>query len=118
MASGPVGWSYPLKATLSNPFPGGITPPFGRNQGLNRCARELATKRPSGNNPPPYVQQWNLDIQRQFPGNTLIDIAYAGSKGTHLPMHDQTLDQLPAAVFAPDRTERRESDSIPDDVGE
>ncbi len=46
------------------------------------------------NNPAPYVQQWNLDIQRQFRGNLLVDIAYAGSKGTHLPMHDQTIDQL------------------------
>lgn len=81
------------KATLSNPFQGGITPPFGRNQGLidvQGNGNEAAV----GNTPPPYVQQWNLDIQRQFPGNTLVDIAYAGSKGTHLPMHDQTLNQL------------------------
>jgi hypothetical protein len=26
-------------------------------------------------NPAPYVQQWNLDIQRQFPGNLLVDVA-------------------------------------------
>ena len=81
------------KATLSNPFPGGITPPFGRNQALIDVQGN-GNEAPIGNNPPPYVQQWNLDIQRQFPGNTLIDIAYAGSKGTHLPMHDQTLNQL------------------------
>ncbi len=49
---------------------------------------------PVNGNPAPYVQQWNFDIQRQFPGNLLFDIAYAGSKGTHLPMHDQTLNQL------------------------
>jgi hypothetical protein len=48
----------------------------------------------STNNPAPYVQQWNLDIQRQFRGDVLLDIAYAGSKGTHLPMHDQTINQL------------------------
>lgn len=82
---------------ISNPFPaslGGIIPPFGRNQALidvqgngNGAAR--------GNEQAPYVQQWNLDIQRQFPGAFLIDIAYAGSKGTHLPMHSQDLDQLP-----------------------
>jgi hypothetical protein len=42
----------------------------------------------------PYVQQWNFDIQRQLPGSALFDIAYAGSKGTHLPMHNQDLDQL------------------------
>jgi len=82
------------KATLSNPFPGsGITPPFGRNQ-------ELIDVQGNGNSAPvpgtkaPYAQQWNLNIQRQFPGNFLVDVAYAGAKGTHLPMHSQDLDQL------------------------
>jgi Carboxypeptidase regulatory-like domain len=84
------------KFPFSNPFPasvGGITPPFGRNQSLidiQGNGNEAATT----NNPAPYVQQWNLDVQRQFRNALLVDIAYAGSKGTHLPMHDQTIDQL------------------------
>jgi hypothetical protein len=80
--------------TLFNPFPGGIIPPFGRNQALidvQGNGNEAALP----NNPAPYVQQWNFDIQRQLPGNMLFDIAYAGSKGTHLPMHDQNLNQMP-----------------------
>jgi len=80
--------------TLSNPEPLGITPPFGRNQALidvQGNGNEAALP----NNKAPYVQQWNFDIQRQLPGNMLVDVAYAGSKGTHLPMHDQTLDQMP-----------------------
>jgi len=83
--------------TLFNPEPasqGGIIPPFGRNQALidvQGNGNEAALP----NNPAPYVQQWNFDIQRQLPGNTLVDIAYAGSKGTHLPMHDQNLNQMP-----------------------
>ena len=79
---------------LSNPVPLGIIPPFGRNQALidvQGNGNEAALP----NNPAPYVQQWNFDIQRQFPGNLLFDIAYAGSKGTHLPMHDQNLNQMP-----------------------
>ena len=32
----------------------------------------------------PYVQQWNFNVQHQFPGNTVVTAAYAGSKGTHL----------------------------------
>ena len=84
------------KNTLFNPFPnGGITPPFGRNQALID-AQGNGLEAAVTNNPAPYVQQWNFDIQRQFPGNTLIDIAYAGSKGTHLPMHDQGINQLPS----------------------
>jgi hypothetical protein len=32
----------------------------------------------------PYVQQWSLDIQRQLPKDTVMDVGYSGSKGTHL----------------------------------
>jgi hypothetical protein len=32
----------------------------------------------------PYVQQWNFSIQRELPSHTLLTVAYAGSKGTHL----------------------------------
>ncbi|MGA8030433.1 MAG: hypothetical protein WB992_25100, partial [Bryobacteraceae bacterium] len=32
----------------------------------------------------PYVQQWNFSVQRQLPSNTVVTVAYAGSKGTHL----------------------------------
>ncbi len=32
----------------------------------------------------PYVQQWNFNVQRQLPGTTVLTVAYAGSKGTHL----------------------------------
>ena len=78
------------KDTLFNPFPGGITPPSGPRPGLYQCARKWQLSGRRANNLAPYVQQWNFDIQRQFPGNALFDIAYAGSKGTHLPMHDQT----------------------------
>ena len=87
------------KDTLSNPFPSGITPPFGRNQaGINVQGSGNEASLP--NNAAPNVQQWNLDIQHQFSGNLLVDVAYAGSKGTHLPMHDQTLNQL-APQFLP-----------------
>lgn len=83
------------KNVLSNPFPNGITPPFGRNQALINVQGN-GNEAPVNGNPAPYVQQWNLDIQRQFPHDTLFDIAYAGSKGTHLPMHDQGINQLPS----------------------
>src|SRR5450631_1071426 len=32
----------------------------------------------------PYVQQWDLDIQRELPKNIIADLGYYGSKGTHL----------------------------------
>jgi len=79
---------------FSNPFPEGIVQPKGRDQAwIDVQGAGLGA--PIVNNPAPYVQQWNLDIQHQFPGNTLVDVAYAGSKGTHLPMHSQDVDQMP-----------------------
>lgn len=32
----------------------------------------------------PYVQQWNLNVQRDFPYHFVLSAAYVGSKGTHL----------------------------------
>ena len=32
----------------------------------------------------PYTQQWNFDIQRDLAKGILLDVAYVGSKGTHL----------------------------------
>jgi hypothetical protein len=33
----------------------------------------------------PSVQNWDFDIQRQLPGDIVLDAAYVGTKGTHLP---------------------------------
>jgi hypothetical protein len=32
----------------------------------------------------PYVQSWNLTVQYEFMKNTVLEVAYVGSKGTHL----------------------------------
>jgi hypothetical protein len=32
----------------------------------------------------PYVQQWNLNIQKELPSHIVVTGAYVGSKGTHL----------------------------------
>ena len=34
--------------------------------------------------PTPYMQQWNASFQHEFPGHVLGEVAYLGSKGTHL----------------------------------
>ncbi len=87
--------------TLSNPFPAGIVQPPQRNPiyqtdllGSSQSNIVLPYA------PYPYVQQWNLDVQRILPGNTLLDVAYAGSKGTHLTLTSSQLDQLPVQDLA------------------
>ena len=32
----------------------------------------------------PYVQQWNVSVQREVAPSTVVTVAYVGSKGTHL----------------------------------
>ncbi|MGH9452912.1 MAG: TonB-dependent receptor domain-containing protein, partial [Terriglobia bacterium] len=80
---------------LSNPFPNGILAPPGRNPVYQQLAYGNGVTAGYLPNPMAYYQQWNLDVQRQLPDGTLIDLAYAAAKGTHLPDYNQQLDALP-----------------------
>jgi len=81
---------------ISNPFPNGITPAPQRSASYlsDVYGQTVLTQIP--NNPLGYTQQWNFDIQHQLTGNTLLDVAYVGAKGTHLPLQDYDLDYLTA----------------------
>lgn len=41
-----------------------------------------------------YSQQWNFNIQRGLTGNSLIEVAYVGLKGTKLPINTYPLNSL------------------------
>ncbi|MGO8817233.1 MAG: carboxypeptidase regulatory-like domain-containing protein [Terriglobia bacterium] len=87
--------------TFDAPFPTGVTQPPGRNQAfINADANGPSA--PVRTNPGAYSQEWNFDIQRELPDGTLLDVAYAGSKGTHLPMHSQDVDQLTDSLLPTD----------------
>ena len=36
----------------------------------------------------PYIQLWNLNVQRTLPGNVVLNVGYSGSKGTRLDIVD------------------------------
>jgi hypothetical protein len=84
----------------AGPFGPALVVPPGRNPQPNISAYALQqaplqatgyTLQQAG-----YVQQWNLDIQRQLPGGFFADVAYAGSHGVHLPQTNQpTINQIP-----------------------
>ena len=81
--------------TSTNPFPSGIIPPPERSPGYAQTLLGTGVNDPQLSNPYGYAQQWNADIQQQFGSGFLIDVAYGGAKGTHLPIDSPQIDQLP-----------------------
>lgn len=81
--------------TLRNPFPPGLLQTPGRSADFQQRFLGQGVNAAIFNDPYSYAQQWNFDIQRELPGGMALSVAYAGSKGTHLPGPDQQLDQLP-----------------------
>jgi len=61
------------------------TPDAGLGQGVFSVDRGLS----SG-----YVQQWNLTLQRELTPSLSFEVAYVGSKATHLGVPDVNLNQL------------------------
>ncbi len=86
---------------LRNPFPFGIHTATGNSQGAATLLGQAVSNIPLRNlNQVPQEQSWSFDIQRQLPGSILLDLAWAGRKGTHLYAmgYGNQLDALPPNV--------------------
>ena len=46
----------------------------------------------------PYVQQWNLNVQKELPSHVIVSAAYVGSKGTHLTQVSNANQIVPVAA--------------------
>jgi Carboxypeptidase regulatory-like domain/TonB dependent receptor len=97
--NGTINGTVPIN-TISTPFEPEIVPPVGRTlgvQGTQQYATQVVqnpTVADLGNHPAGYVQQWNLNIQRDLPWGFFVSAAYVGSKGTHLQSYSQQANQL------------------------
>ena len=67
----------------SNPYPTGFLSATGSSLGFATLLGQSVNANDRDMHMP-YTEQWNLNIQRTFPGNLLLDVAYAGSRGIHL----------------------------------
>ena len=47
-----------------------------------------------------YAQQWNVALQRELTKNMVVEVAYAGSKITHVGIPDTSINQLTVAQLA------------------
>lgn len=71
-----VSGSNPTLVTASNPFPvarrnapGGVTSTYGQQSSEPKSQ---------------YLQSWSLTFEREIARSTVVEVAYAGAKGTHL----------------------------------
>jgi len=85
-------------ASLSDPFPGGITKPGGHSQAFLDSLYGRSVNAVIPNQSYPYEGQWNLAVQQQVGDTASLEIAYAGGSGVHLPNSVQ-LNVLPLAVL-------------------
>jgi hypothetical protein len=86
--------------TLRNPFPNGLVPVPGRSADVQRLSWGQGIVGAVYGDPFSYAQQWNVDVERELPGSMALSVAYAGSKGTHLPGPDQQLNQIPTEFLS------------------
>ena len=91
--------SNPLLVTVSSPYPAARRSVGGVNNTSGQEANPQSQ----------YLQSWNLTLEREFGRGTVLEAAYAGSKGTHLqrrydlnqPSREQALRSLrPYAGFS------------------
>lgn len=73
--------------TLSQGFPVPVQPT------LNNLSGNVYSQ--NTNFRPGMVQQYNLDLQRQLPANTVVTVAYVGSRGSHLQTENWNLNTAP-----------------------
>jgi hypothetical protein len=78
-----------LPLTLSNPFPSFF--PFALPDSALAIQRDLAT---------PYMQHWNLNVQHELGRNSVLEVAYVGSKGTKL-LTARDINQPQPSVLPP-----------------
>jgi len=73
-------------ATLANPFPAGFAQPQGQKYGpLALWGLSNGNSLDTGEARNAEIYQWNLGIQRLFPGQIVIGVDYSASRSTHLP---------------------------------
>lgn len=101
-------WSVDSNATLnsrlSNPFPNGILLPPGSSQGDATLLGFGAGATLRENNRNPEYHSWNFSIQRELPLQSVLELNYTGSRGTHLFMPITTLSPLAPNYWSLGRT--------------
>jgi hypothetical protein len=94
-----------ILSTVSNPLPFGINQPARNSATPDFFYGKLIVARKPGY-PMPYVQQWNVAVEQQIGKDSVLTLAYAGSKGSNLILQgfatvpNINLNQIPDQYFS------------------
>ncbi len=91
-----------FRATLANPFPDGLLEPVGSGLGLMTAAGQgapIVAFPYNGDVKNPVNHRWSLGLQRELPGQFLIEATYVGAHGLNLPVLRQ-LNAVPGQYFS------------------
>jgi hypothetical protein len=85
-------------ASLSDPFPSGLTRALGSAGGISTyLGQGVSFFDPALTNP--YMQRWQFAVQRELPGNNVIEVSYVGNRGTRLRVSTD-LNPIPREYFS------------------
>jgi len=84
----------PPSPLILNPIVSNLSQGFPLNALANPSAPSLFSLDPNFTNP--NVQHWQASIQQELGWNAVLEVAYAGSKGTHL-YEFRNLNEIPAS---------------------
>lgn len=83
---------------LNGGFPGPVLQPLGAAGGPDFLLGQAAAYTPP-QGVTPQSQQWNLNIQHEFPGRIVGEIGYLGNHGVHMIAGNYNLNQLTQATL-------------------
>ncbi|MDQ2921937.1 MAG: carboxypeptidase regulatory-like domain-containing protein [Acidobacteriota bacterium] len=80
---------------LFNPFPAGVADPPGASLGIGTFLGRGITFIPPNDRVNGMAQRWELSVQRELPGQWLVEAAYIGNRGYNLSTSTNILDAIP-----------------------
>ncbi len=80
-----------------NPIPAPANGVLSPSLGLGSTIRAFDPKQSGA---APYVQQWNINVQRQLPWNTFVQVAYLGNRSVHLNGQLNPISQPNPSILA------------------
>jgi hypothetical protein len=83
--------------TLANPFPNGVAAPTGSSLGLSTALGQSVSF-VDPNHVQPKSAQYSASVQQQFPAGITLQIAYVGTRPSHLEVN-HNINLLPASYY-------------------